>query len=153
MLFVLTVWLQAGETVSLGLMERDLTGDGRAEILRLTGVGPATDALDVEFTIESDGTTVYRFKLHPVPRLRLNEFAPWFFAREKFQRPAEFVAWLRASAPDLHLLAGRRRDRGDRVERCRAPFLPTPGVLLGKLRATCGRSGRGGGILAARDQP
>ncbi len=32
-------------------------------------------------------------------RLRLNGFGSWFFAHEKFQRPAEFVDRLRVSAP------------------------------------------------------
>lgn len=116
LLFALTVALQPGTTIVLGLIERDLTGDGRAEILRVIGVGPTSDDLDADFTIESTGATVYRFKLQPLTRtmgfgagrrvisaeehrLRLIEFGRWFFAQEKFQRPAEFVDSLRASAP------------------------------------------------------
>jgi hypothetical protein len=181
LLFALTVALQPGTTIVLGLIERDLTGDGRAEILRVIGVGPTSDDLDADFTIESTGATVYRFKLQPLTRtmgfgagrrgipaeehrLRLIEFGRWFFAQEKFQRPAEFVDSLRASAPgrlaeipdviardrqdsdsragrdlggdsqvtgnDIYILAGRRCDRGDRVECCSRQIIPTLGLLL-----------------------
>jgi hypothetical protein len=35
----------------LGLVERDLTGDGKPETLRVVGVGPPVDNLDATFTI------------------------------------------------------------------------------------------------------
>ena len=106
---------QADPTVVLGLVERDLTGDGKPEILRLVGVGPI-DNLSVTFTIEDGGTTVYRFELAPLTRTvgfdagrhvisaeehraRVKEFGRWFFAENKFQRPDEFVARLGVEAP------------------------------------------------------
>ena len=96
------VALQADTTVVLGLVERDLTGDGEPEILRVVGVGPTIDNLDVTFTIESAGGTIYRFELAPLTRTvgfdadrhvvseeehraRIKEFGRWFFAEEKFQ--------------------------------------------------------------------
>ena len=114
-LIALTTALQANTTVVLGLAERDLTGDGKPEILRVVGVGPTLDMLDTTFTIESAGRTVYRLKLAPLTRTvgfdagrkaisaeqhraRLNEFGRWFFAEEKFQRPAEFVDRLQVEA-------------------------------------------------------
>ena len=112
LLIASTVWLQPVTTVVLGLVERDVTGDGKPETLRVVGVGPTIDNLDVTFAIESEGRTVYRFKLAPMTRAvgfdagrrmlsseqhraRLEEFRQWFFAKEKFQRPAEFVDSLR----------------------------------------------------------
>ena len=106
--------LQADPSVVLGLVERDLTGDGKPEILRLVGVGPI-DNLAVTFTIEAAGKTIYRFDMAPLTRTvgfdagrqvisaeahraRIKEFGPWFFAEEKFQRPDEFVAWLGGAA-------------------------------------------------------
>jgi len=110
------LWLQPNTTVVLGLAERDLTGDSKPEALRVVGAGPASDNLDVTFTIESEGKTIYRFTLAPLTRAtgfdagrrnlsaaqhraRLDEFPRWFFGKEKFQRPAEFVDSLRLSAP------------------------------------------------------
>ena len=107
--------LQADPTVVLGLVERDLTGDGKPEILRLVGVGPI-DNLSVTFTIEDGGKTVYQFELAPLTRTvgfdagrhvisaeehraRVKEFGRWFFAENKFQRPDEFVARLGVEAP------------------------------------------------------
>ncbi len=112
LLIASTVWLQPDTTVVLGLVERDLSGDGKPETLRVVGVGPTIDNLDVTFTIESEGKTIYRFKLTPLTRsegfdaglrilsaeqhrARREEFRQWFFAKEKFQRPAEFVDSLR----------------------------------------------------------
>jgi hypothetical protein len=108
--------LQAQTAVVLGVAERDLTGDGKPEILRLVGTGPAIDDLAVTFTIESAGRTIYRYELEPLTRTvgfgagrqvisaeqhraRIKEFGPWFFAEEKFQRPDEYVATLRVQAP------------------------------------------------------
>lgn len=103
-------------TVVLGLVERDLTGDGKPEILRLVGVGRTVDSLDVTFSIESSGQIVYQFKLAPLTRTvgfdagrhvlsadqhrsRLREFGPWFFGETKFQRPPAFVDSLHKWAP------------------------------------------------------
>jgi hypothetical protein len=105
------VSLQPDPTVVLGLVERDLTGDGQPETLRVVGVGPTIDNLDATFTIESAGNPIYRFKLAPLTRTvgrrvlsaeqhraRLTEFRQWFFADGKFERPAEFVDSLRVMA-------------------------------------------------------
>jgi hypothetical protein len=114
LLIASTVALQSSKTVVLGQVERDITGDGEPETLRVVGIGP-TDNLDATFTIESAGKTLYRFKLQRLIRTvgvdarrqvlsekqhsaRLTEFQRWFFAEEKFQRPAEFVNSLRAMA-------------------------------------------------------
>ena len=120
--------LQADPSVVLGLVERDLTGDGKPEVLRLVGVGPI-DNLAVTFTIEAAGKTIYRFDLAPLTRTvgfdagrqvisteahraRIKEFGPWFFAEEKFQRPDEFVAWLgRAARLRLEIPEVIARDR------------------------------------------
>jgi hypothetical protein len=80
------------------------------------GVGPSADNLAVTFTIASAGRTIYRYDLWPMTRVagfdagrhvlsaeqhraRLEEFGPWFFGAEKFERPDEFVANLRKQAP------------------------------------------------------
>lgn len=113
LLIAATVWLQPDTTVDLGRVERDLTGDGKPETLRVVGVGRTIDNLHVTFTIQSEGKTIYRFKLTPLnravgfdgdrrtrsaaqQRAMVEEFPQWFFAKEKFQQPAEFVAGLRA---------------------------------------------------------
>jgi len=115
LLIASAVSFQPDTTVVLGLVERDLTGDGKPETLRVVGVGPTIDNLDATFTIESAGKTIYRFKLERLTRIvgfdagrqvlsaeqhraRLTELRQWFFAEEKFQRPAEFVDSLRVSA-------------------------------------------------------
>ena len=59
---VTAAFLQADPTIVLGLVERDLTGDGKPEVMRLVGVGPI-DNLAVTFTVESAGRTIYRFEL------------------------------------------------------------------------------------------
>ena len=115
LLIASTALLQADTPVVLGGVERDLTGDGQPEILRVVGVGPTIDNLDLTFTIESAGRTIYRSRLAPLTRTagcdagrhvvsaeehraRIEEFGAWFFAEEKFQRPAEFVDSLRVHA-------------------------------------------------------
>lgn len=112
LLILSPVWLQPATTVLLGQVERDLTGDGKPETLRVVGVGPTRNNLDVTFTVESEGKTIYRFKLAPLTRsagfdagrrrlsadqhrARLEEFRQRFFANEQFQRPAAFVDRLR----------------------------------------------------------
>ena len=112
---VSTLALQADMTVVLGHAERDLTGDGKPEILRVVGVGTTIDDLGVTFTIESAGQTIYRYDMgrmtrtvgfdggrHVISpeqhRARLKEFGSWFFGKEKFLRPQEFVEFLSTSA-------------------------------------------------------
>ena len=101
----------------LARVERDLTGDGKPETLRLVGVGPSLDSLAVTFTIESSGQMIFRMQLEPFTRnvgfdggrnvesaeqhrARLKDFGQWFFADAKFQSPSAFVADLRNSVPD-----------------------------------------------------
>lgn len=111
-----TIPTRTDTVVVLGMVERDLTGDGQPEVLRLTGVGQSTDSLDVTFVIESSGDTLFRERLVPLTRTvgfdagrrklspsehrtRLDEFDDWFFGAAKFTRPEEFVEKLRRSAP------------------------------------------------------
>ena len=107
--------LQPDTTVVLGLVERDLTGDGKPETLRVVGVGRTIENLDATLTIESAGKIIYRYELLPLSRtvgfdagrhvisaeqhrVRLAEFPQWFFAERSFQRPTEFVDRLRVMA-------------------------------------------------------
>lgn len=134
LLIASAVSLQPDTAVVLGLVERDLTGDGKPETLRVVGVGPAIDNLDATFTIESAGKTIYRFKLERLTRNvgfdagrqvlsaeqhrdRLSEFRLWFFAEEKFQRPAQFVDSLRVTArlrvPEIPEVIARDRQPSD----------------------------------------
>jgi hypothetical protein len=116
LLIASTVALQADTIVVLGHSERDLTGDGKPEILKVVGVGPTIYDLGVTFTIESAGRTIYRYTLMPLTRTvgfdagqrvlspdghraHIKEFGTWFFGEEKFQRPAQFVESLKAQAP------------------------------------------------------
>jgi hypothetical protein len=108
--------VQADTVVILGMVERDVTGDGRPEVLRLVGVGENVDNLDVTFSIESSGRIVFQTPLSPMSktvgfgagrrelsssehRARLKEFGDWFFGDAKFKRPDEFVAEWRRQAP------------------------------------------------------
>ena len=110
------VALQADTVVVIGMAERDLTGDGQPEMLRLIGIRRSVDSLDVTLSIESDGRTVYRVRLAPMTRTvgfdrgrrtlsraqyrkHLAEFGKWFFAPTKFKRPSEFVKSWREQAP------------------------------------------------------
>jgi hypothetical protein len=135
-LMVSVVALQADRTVVLGQVERDLTGDGEPETLRVVGVGPAIDNLTVTFTIESAGRVTYRLELAPLTRTvgvdagrrvvsaeehraRIEDFSRWFFAEEKFQRPEEFVERLRLQAreraADIPNFIARDRQASDTV--------------------------------------
>ena len=132
---------QPRTTIVLGSLERDLTGDRQPEILRVVGVGPTRDNLDVTFTIESAGRTIYRFNLAPLTgtvgfdagrhvisadehRARIKEFGQWFFAQEKFQRPDEFVDSLRLRAP------GRVAEIPDVIARDRQASDTAPGRVI-----------------------
>lgn len=103
----------ADTVIVLGTVERDLTGDGAAEILRLVGAGESIDSLDVTFSIASAGTIIYQTRLWPLTRTRgpdtdrriatidahrayLHEFASWFFGDSKFMTPNEFVVKVRS---------------------------------------------------------
>lgn len=107
-----TLWLPPETTHVVASIERDLTGDGKPELLRVIGVGPTIEHLDLTFTIESEGKTIYRSKLAPLTRVvgfdagrrmlsaeehrvRVREFGEWFFGKEKFQRPDQFVDTMR----------------------------------------------------------
>ena len=106
--FAFVVALQADTVVVIGMAERDLTGDGQPEVLKLVGDGRSVDSLDVTFSIESAGATVYRARLAPMTRTvgfdrsrrrlsraqhrkQLTEFGKWFFGPTKFKRPPEFL--------------------------------------------------------------
>lgn len=108
--------VRADTTIVLGTVERDLTGDGTPEVLRLVGVGQSLDSLDVTFTIASSGEVVSRMSLPPITRTvgfdagrrelsasehraHLDEFADWFFADANFKQPDELVAWMRHGLP------------------------------------------------------
>ena len=110
----LVVGLAAPDTaVAFGVVSRDLTGDGIPEVLTLTGTGASLDSLDVGFTIESAGSTLYsrawrltRAGFDPRRRLtdaeyrsRLDEYGSWFFEDSRFMSPVRFLAWLRDSSP------------------------------------------------------
>ena len=103
-------------TILLGQVERDLTGDGRAETLRVVGVGQTIDSLDVTFMIVAGDSVIFRMRLAPLTRVvgfdagrrvvstrehqtRLAEFAGWFFDSTKFVSPTVFVDDLQRSAP------------------------------------------------------
>ena len=101
------VLFQADTTVVLGLVERDLTGDGEPETLRVVGVGPTIDNLEATFTIESAGKTIYRFKLEPLTRT------------------VGFDAGRQVLSAEQH-----RARLTDRMECASWPLLPTLGVLL-----------------------
>ena len=132
---------QAETRLVIGEAERDLTGDGRPEALRVVGVGPSIDSLAVTFTIASDGRTIYRYDLWPMTRAvgfdgrrqvlsveqhraRLEEFGPWFLGAEKFERPDEFVSNLRKQAP------ARAAEIPEVIERDRAPSDLVPGDVI-----------------------
>jgi hypothetical protein len=115
LLMASTLALQADTTVVLGHAEKDLTGDGKPEILRVVGVGPTIYDLSVTFTIESAGKMIYQYNMARMTRMsgdteggkmrtpaqhraQLKEFGPFFFDERKFTRPQEFVEFLRTSA-------------------------------------------------------
>ena len=107
---------QPDTTVLLGQAERDLTGDGRAEVLRVVGVGRTLDSLDLTFTIAADDSVLFSMPLAPLTRMagfdagrrvvstkehlaRIAAFAGWFFDSTKFMSPGAFVDDLRRAAP------------------------------------------------------
>lgn len=88
-----------GATTLVGQVERDLTGDGAPEVLRLVAMNGTAAAVALTFTIESGGRVAYRFELRPQTHMAGPEFAQWFFGESKFQPPDGFVSSLRAAAP------------------------------------------------------
>jgi hypothetical protein len=108
--------MHSDTTVVLGMVERDLTGDGKPEVLRLVGTGKTIDSLDVTLSIVSVGKTVYHMSLAPLTRrvgfdadrrVRslaqqrewIAEFGRWFFGDNKFVRPAGFLSSWGSQAP------------------------------------------------------
>jgi hypothetical protein len=122
-------------TIVLARLERDLTGDDAPEVLAVVAAGPSIDSLtNVQFTIEAAGRMLYQFRLAPLTRTvgydggrrsisaqehraRLRDFAGWFFAESKFQRPAAFVNFLRRSLrlhiPEIPAVMTRYRHARD----------------------------------------
>ncbi len=141
-----TILRKTDTAVILGVVERDLTGDGRPEVLRLSGVGQSTDSLDVTFVIESSRDTLFRTRLFPLTRIlgfdahprrlspvehraRLDQFGSWFFGDGKFARPAEFVEQMRSQAPrmitDIPYVIARDRRRQLVIDSLRAAGHPS----------------------------
>lgn len=103
-------------TMTFGVVERDLTGDGVPEVLTLSGTGNSTDSLEVTFTIRSSQRSLYsrtwrltRASFNPRRRIsdaefqtRLTEYGNAFFADSKFMSPTRFRSWLGTSAR-LHI--------------------------------------------------
>lgn len=106
----------ADTVVVLRRMERDLTGDGKPEVLRLIGIGESLDSLDVTFSITSREGLLYQTDLWPLTRhvggyygrarvslvehrARLKAFGRWFFGESKFTSPEGFVEQLREQGP------------------------------------------------------
>ncbi len=132
---MLAIGARASDTaVSLGTVQRDLTGDGVPEVLRLVGTGRSLDSLSVTFSIESAGRVLYadtfpltrvarepgrpRAPSHAEYRARLAEFGREFFDDKKFMSPAQFLVALRqegrahvAEIPEL--IGSVRRAPGD----------------------------------------
>jgi len=112
----LSVAAQSDTVLNLGVVHRDLTGDGVLEILRLTASGVSIDSLNVTFVIESDGDTLFQTALSPLTRTisyealgrrelsvsehrsRIGSFAEWFFGDTKFASPEGFIEELRSIA-------------------------------------------------------
>ncbi|MGE3275089.1 MAG: hypothetical protein AB7O67_08240 [Vicinamibacterales bacterium] len=126
--------LQPDAPLELGRVERDLTGDGRPEILRVVGTRRSADRMDAVFTIESGGALVYRTELRPLTpqafdagpplthdeyEITLRQFGGWFFDARKFQTPEAFLEALHDSVP-LHVaripvvIAGNRPEHEHR---------------------------------------
>jgi hypothetical protein len=109
----------AGDSVlTLGRVERDLTGDGAPETVSLTGVRVTADRVDVTLKIQSSERTLYSLTW-PVTRTVgydrgrrrlsdsvwqawLDDLGPFFFQPSKFMTPDGFVAMLGRNAR-LHI--------------------------------------------------
>ena len=134
LLMALTLARQTDTTHLLAQAERDLTGDGKPEILRVLGVGPSIDDLSVTFTIESAGKVIYRHDLRRVARPANSDGVPpayyrasikeYFFIDKHFMRPQEYLEFLRVHAR-LHI-----DEIPDVIESDRAPSDPVPGAVI-----------------------
>jgi hypothetical protein len=153
-ILVANVALQADTAVVVGIVERDLTGDGMPEVLQLLGTGKSLDSLDVTFSIQSSGQVIYRAQLWPItrttgfgaarrqlsvpePRTRLDEFAAWFFGDSKFLPAQDFVAevtsWGTRFAPGIPEVIARDH---------RAQFVVDSLTAIGHPRAEAERRSR-----------
>lgn len=131
--------------IMLGTVERDMTGDGRSEVLRLTAVGKSIDSLDVTLVIESSGDTLFQTPLSPLTRTvgfdggrrqlsavehraRLDQFSAGFFDDARFSPPDRFVERLRGSAParvaEIPHVIAQDRQRQSVVDSLRAAGHP-----------------------------
>jgi hypothetical protein len=116
LLAVASTPLPADTVFTLGSAQRDLTGDGTPEVLRLVAKGPNLDSLAVTFTIESSGQVLFDLQLFPLTRAsgvyagrrgltpaqhraRLAEFPEWFFGEGKFLKPPDFVRQWQQQGP------------------------------------------------------
>src|SRR5688572_22973575 len=107
---------QSDTTITIATSRRDLTGDGKQEILRLVGVGRSIDSLSLTFSIESSGVVIYKRTLRPLTRrvgfdgdrrvrsskeqrAFIAELGREFFADVKFSPPPVFMARWRRQAP------------------------------------------------------
>jgi hypothetical protein len=135
---VLGMLTTADTTVTFGVVERDLTGDGIPEVLTLSGTGETMDSLEVKFTVDVSGRTVYsrtwpltRASFDPRRRIsdtelqaRLDDYGGWFFAESKFISSTQFVDWLedsfRLHIPRIPLVIGRGMTPNDSVRGRRA---------------------------------
>ena len=111
-------WTEADSVLTLGRVERDLTGDSIPEIVSLTGAKITPDSVAVTLAITSAGKTLYsltwpvtRTVGYDAGRRRLSDAAwkkwlddlgPFFFEPSKFMPPDGFIAMLRRSAR-LHI--------------------------------------------------
>jgi hypothetical protein len=117
----------------LGTAERDMTGDGRAEILRLVAAGKSMDSLDVTFSITSNRAILYTDQMAPLTRrtwgynarrrmssasehrAKVDSFVDWFFGDRKFMSPDGFITELRDGAGG-HIALIQHVIDGDRTE-------------------------------------
>ena len=114
--------------VAFAQVTRDLTGDGRPEVLKLVGRGPSIYELQPTLTIEEDGRLIFTDDFLPITRrigfdgatrIRtdaehrqfLQDFGNWVFESSKFSPPSEFRRQLRSSyahdPPDFPPLVDR----------------------------------------------
>jgi hypothetical protein len=101
-------------TVVFAQTERDLTGDGRPEVLKLVGVGPSIYNLEPTLTIADAGRVIFTDQFMPMTRqidfdgpvrLRteaqhrefLREYGGWVFASSQFSSPAEYLRQMRSN--------------------------------------------------------
>ncbi len=163
LLVALTLARQADTTHVLGHAERDLTGDGKPEILRVVGVGPSIEDLRVTFTIESAGKTIYTHEMRRMTRTGpdagrrvmsptqyrawIKEYGQAFFLDKKFMRPLEYVEYLRVHAR-LHI-----DDIPKVIDADRLPSDQVPGTVIWdeiqQARVTIFRFSPGGDIIEA----